>query len=368
MTDDEIATLVDRLRSHIDPQEAANRLATAGPRAVAPLRALLVERDTSGVFEPRQLAAQVLHSLGEDDTLLEFVTALHPADSAVEDEGNAVAVSAAGRLLSGSQDPNVRGAIYLLAAWHPPRGVIAALGSFGQADAIPLLIDALYEDFTRAAAEDALRALGSTAVPALIAIAQRGAPNLRESESRLRQRRSAIGLLAEIGVSERERPAVLRLTSDADQQIAVTACVIGLTVGTPVDQRDAIAALISFAGLEDAVIRAAVHDGLVEAYPVTRAAIEAAIGQLGAPAPWSADRRRLALLRAVQADAASICQGGAEPIRNGDQNAAGAQPASPHRASSSRHEAAHYPRCVQRLGRFSVVEGRACPHGGARSA
>jgi hypothetical protein len=82
-----------------------------------------------------------------------------------------------------------------LAETRPLPGVIAALGASGRVEAIPYIIDALAEDENRLAAESALRNFGSLAHQALTVTACKDSLD-RESESRLRQRRSALELLA----------------------------------------------------------------------------------------------------------------------------------------------------------------------------
>ena len=60
------------------------------------------------------------------------------------------------------------------------------------------------------------------------------------SESQLRQRRSALRLLAELGVSRKAWQAVRHLMHDDDGRIAILACKICLATGAASEKRDAV--------------------------------------------------------------------------------------------------------------------------------
>jgi hypothetical protein len=104
-------------------------------------------------------------------------------------------------------------------------GLLGGLGSFHRKDSIEIFIRALGEDEVRLTAEAILRGFGTAARPALIAAAlDRGNADRPESESHLRKRRSALGLLLEIGIPAKKWLVLRPLMEDSDRQIALLAC------------------------------------------------------------------------------------------------------------------------------------------------
>jgi hypothetical protein len=137
---------------------------------------------------------------------------------------------AATRALIGSGDERVVPLLLQLAQTRLLAGVVEALGSCGRAEALPVLIRALAQDHTRAAAEAALARWGPAACPALLEVATRLLPSRDwESPSSRRTRLSAVRLLAQIGA-----PGQLfqGLIGDADPEIAAAACRAFLAAGT----------------------------------------------------------------------------------------------------------------------------------------
>ncbi len=193
---------IEKLKSFRDGDVSIQAVVACGRGAIPGLRALLFEREPSGLFEARVRAAEALSALWAHGVLLEFLSANREVTDPVERLGEDAVINAAAKALAYRSDPGLFEVLMRLA--HRPclTGVIFALGTFRKAEAIPLLVEALSEDVSRLTAEKALARMGTVARPALIDVADRPIGcHERESESQLRQRRSARKLLSEIGAA-----------------------------------------------------------------------------------------------------------------------------------------------------------------------
>ena len=215
-----------------------------GKRDPAHLRALLFEREPSGLFETRCRAVEALASLGAQEVLIEFLESSHDIADPVEKLGEDAVINAAARALRDVREPRVFQLLLSLVKGRALAGVVAALGGFHRPETIPDLIDALAEDESRSQAEAAVRDMASLAHDALIvaALQDQTRPE-RESESRLRQRRSALALLLQSGVQPSEWPLLRNLMKDQDPRLIALACQLCLACGPPAERRNAIASL-----------------------------------------------------------------------------------------------------------------------------
>jgi hypothetical protein len=220
-----------------------------GPAARAPLRSLLFVRDSSGIYQSRCRAAKALGLLGASDILREFLGARQEIADPVERAGEDAVINAAARALAGARDPVDFELLFDLLNWRILSGVIESAAAFERPEAIPLFIEALAEDDCRPAAEAALRRLGRSAEPALIQCAVAAPPDF-ESETRHSQRRSALRLLVEIGVSPGAWDIVRHLMNDPDFRIATLACKLGLICDQAANKRHSVERLVRL--LEDA--------------------------------------------------------------------------------------------------------------------
>lgn len=222
--------LARRLRSLTEGDIAVIDAIAIGAPAIPVLRALLFERDPAGIFEPRRRAVHALIVLKATDVLKEYVARWKPAADPVERFGDEVVLGAAARALGTTLNDEFYPVLAAVAGKYPVSEVIEALGYFRRVESIPILVAALADDFSRPAAEQAFRLLGQAVAPALMEVALRCGTNFsgRESQSSIRQRRSALRLILEFGPT-RERWERLRdLVNDPDNEIAVLACRIGL--------------------------------------------------------------------------------------------------------------------------------------------
>jgi hypothetical protein len=213
----------------------------AGPAVIPAVREFLFKRDRSGIYQPRRWAVEVLAALHAHDVLADYLLAAHNASDPVERAGDEAVINAAARALAGVREEWVFRLLLNVVRRHFSAGVVEALGAFDRQEALPYLIEALAEDDCRIIAENSLRRLGSAARSALVhaALGRRSSPS-DESETDLRQRRSALGLLVEMRPSLAEWEQVRRLMWDRDARIALLACTICLHVAPAAEKRSAI--------------------------------------------------------------------------------------------------------------------------------
>jgi len=235
---------VQSLRSLHDGDRGVIEAIELGPCMIPALRALLSERDPSGLFNARLRAIDALAALEAYDVLADFLTSGRESGDPVERLGDQVVVSAAARGIARSRREWAFQLLLDLSHRHPWSGVIAALGSFRRKEAIPILTAALTEDETRMSAEAALKAMGPSARNALVEAANLREPTAaNESESSLRRRRSALCLLIEMGLPSKLWPRLRHLMDESDIQVALLACKLCLDVAGREDRDAAIARL-----------------------------------------------------------------------------------------------------------------------------
>jgi hypothetical protein len=237
---------IEKLKSLHDGDRGVLGTVAYGNQAIPPLRTLLFEREPSGFFQTRCRAIEALAALKAYHVLAEFLKASHEAADPVERLGDDSVINAAARALGALREPYVFELLIWLAETNPLPGVIAALGSSGRAGAIPYLVAALAEDESRLAAETALRKFGPLAHRALAVAACRSSPPPEDgSGSRLRQRRSALELLAETTVEPEIWPVLRNLMHEKDPKLAILACKIGLASAPEPEKPDAILRLLA---------------------------------------------------------------------------------------------------------------------------
>jgi hypothetical protein len=228
---------IAKLKSLRDGDLGVVDVITCGTPAVPPLRALLFEREHGGQFQIRCRAVEALASLGAYDVLIDYLSGERAARDPVEQLGDDAVINAAARALVIIREERVFQLLLRLAQRPSLTGVIQAVGVFERPEAIPLLINALEEDVSRQAAAMALKKMSRRAQSALKLSAKLRLPSrAHESESSLRRRRSALGLLYEVGISQRTWQELRCLMQDADVQISLLTCKLCL-VGAPKTER-----------------------------------------------------------------------------------------------------------------------------------
>lgn len=231
-----------------------------GRRALPALRELLLAREPSGLFQLRCLTAKALGVLGAPEVLIEFLGMPREIADPVERVGEDAVINAAARALAGLKDARIFDLLMGLAEERLLPGVLTALGTFKRPEALAYFVAGLAEDECRPAAEAALRELGPFACNALISVvAKYPRP---EGESSLRGRRSAIGLLREIGVPPHLWAALRQTISDPDAKIAALACMIGLVAAPESERSEAAAKLTGMLEHADPALRIEIEECL----------------------------------------------------------------------------------------------------------
>jgi hypothetical protein len=263
----------DKLKSPHDGDGAIPEVVSYGDQAIPFLRTLLFDREPSGLYQARVRAVDALTQLNAYGVLVDFLNTPREVSDPVERLGEDAAINAAARALAYRGDPRVFELLLRLARRPCLTGVIFALGTYRDAKSIPLLVEALAEDASRLTAETALKRIGAAARSALAETVGTGQSSEQDSESRLRQRRSALQLLADKGVSQKMWQTLRPLMYDADVRIAVTASEICLANGSAADKRDSVSRLIRLSAHADWSMRDEIERYLVAYLYVARDAL-----------------------------------------------------------------------------------------------
>jgi hypothetical protein len=267
---------IARLKSLADGDLGVVDVIACGREAIPALKSILFARERSGLYQTRCRAVAALSALGAADVLIEFLETERFLTDPVERVGEDAVINAAARVLPNVRDPYVFGMLMRLGHHSRLTGVIGALGASGRVEAIPVLLAALEDDASQPIAEAALRRLGRRTGGALLYAATTQLPTPeRERPSSVRRRRSALGILAEIGVTRQAWPMLRRLIDDNDVKIAVLACEICLGCGSAVERFKATRCLIALLAHSDSILRDEIEQLLTRYFAVTSGPIEA---------------------------------------------------------------------------------------------
>jgi hypothetical protein len=295
-----VRDLVARLDSLVEGPAAALRLVACGEEAIEPLREYLLTGRITSLFQPRCWAVEALAALGARDVLLEFLRQERPVSDPVERLSEDAVEGAAARALAEWPSDEVFSALLERARVRLLPGLVEALGAFRRVEALPVLIRALEDDLCRRPAEDALRATGRDAVPALIRTSLSPWPEAGdESPSSLQRRRSATALLGEGQVDSAEWPRLRSLLLETDRALVVNAARLAAKTAPRHDRRLAASRLINAADTGWPV-SVEIEDVLVALGADASDLVEAEIGRRSiSPASPQAFDPGLALLRRV---------------------------------------------------------------------
>jgi hypothetical protein len=272
----QLAKAIGRLKSLHDGDAGLLDILACGKKAVPALRQILMTREPSGLYETRRRAAEALAQLQAFDVLEEYLDAPHTISDPVELTGEEAVTNAAARALARTKDPSVIDVLLRLRERTPMSGVVDALGELGCVEAVPYFMRALGEDFTRPAAEAALRKLGTSVRQALLdgAIGS-AASDTCEPESSRRFRRSALRLYAELALTPREDwPSILRLSADPDPEIAVVACKLCLGASQEPARGAAARRLVELLGKRNWMLDEEIEACLVDHFDAAGAIVE----------------------------------------------------------------------------------------------
>ncbi|MFT3976608.1 MAG: hypothetical protein QM688_05775 [Sphingomonas bacterium] len=257
--------VVARLRSLHDGEKAFEDVLALGPAARAPLRRLLMEREPSGIWQPRALAARALGAIRHaNDILLDY---LHhprfPADP-VEFAGEEAVVNAAAEALARNRYGPAFETLRMIVSVRPHLiGAVHALAAYGRVEAIPELVTALGDDGSRHAAEAGLRRFGARArVPLVERLEELSKAKDAAFNTNIRHRHAILGMLTELGLPRDARSRVIMLMNDPDDRLAVAACGVAVVHGPPALRRRALERLDDLAAHVDLRLRIEI-DGIL---------------------------------------------------------------------------------------------------------
>jgi hypothetical protein len=247
--DDGVAAQAEQLVAALDNLMEGEGVVTAlvalGASAIGPLRRFLLEGRPSTVYQPRRWAVRALGGLDARDVLIEYLSLPAAADPQLRFAEEAVQNAAIREFL---RWPSAETTAYLLGLSRKKMraGLVEVFGKLRLVEAIPYLDRALQADCDRLAAEEALIAIGTPAREALILSATTKLPEDDiESPSSLRRRRSALHVLAAIGIRREDWPKVKSLVQEEDAEIVAYGCMLAVKAGAVDDRETVIARLVA---------------------------------------------------------------------------------------------------------------------------
>jgi len=279
-SEDKIRSYIEELNSLKEGAGAVMKLIACGRSAIEPLGQYLLEGKPSVVYDNRRWAVEALAGLGAKDVLMEYLKEKKDiADPAVRLGEEAVENAAARELIRWPSE-EVFQLLLGLAQERCLAGALEALGEFKRPEAVSCLVKALEDDVCRRTAEDALRKIGLPAEPDLIRAAITPWPSRRaEKPSILLRRRSAVRLLADIGVSAHQWRLLRPLLKEADAEILVaTFRIAARAAGAKVR---ALAGRRLMKAIENAdwYVKAEIENSLVELYDSIKPIVEEEIAR-----------------------------------------------------------------------------------------
>ena len=269
----DVEQAIGKLKSLREGDQGVLDVIACGREAIPALRRIVWEREPSGLFQARCRAVEALAKLHAHDALIEFLEANRSIADPIERLGEDAVINAAARWLANVRERRVLEVLLRLAQRPALTGVIGALGAFERIEAIPVLIDALQDDASRATAESALKKLGRSAREPLMAAAKSGTGE-RESESQRRGRRSALRLLVEMRVPHKSWQNLRPLMGDPDAKIAALACELGLDCAPAAERRKCARRLIELLAQADWMLREDIERRLVDHFDSAQQEIE----------------------------------------------------------------------------------------------
>ena len=297
---DKIGSYIEQLNSLKEGAGAVTKLIACGRAAIEPLRQFLLGGKPSVVYDNRRWAVEALAGLGAKDVLLEYLKEKKDiADPAVRLGEEAVESAAARELLRWPSEEVYRVLLGITQERCLP-GVLEAVGEFQRPEAVPYLVKALEDDVCRRAAEDALRKIGLPAETDLIRAAISPWPS-RDAErpSSLLRRRSAVRLLAEIGVSAYQWRLLGPLLKEADAEILVATFRIAARAAGAKDRALAGRRLIGALQGAEWYVKSEIENALVDLFGAIKPFVEKEIARRRqrADGNWIIDPVLTALLR-----------------------------------------------------------------------
>lgn len=271
-----VETAIAQLTSLQDGDLGVIAAIGCGSAAIPALKRILVEPEPSGFYETRRRAIDALEGLKAFGILRAYLAAPNDPTDPVQRAGEDAVMSAAAKALGSQHDARNLPLLWSLIRSRPLAGVIEALGTFRQPQAIPHFIEALGDDFLRPSAEEALRKLGRTARRALVDAALTRPAMGYEARDSINRRRSAIALLEEFRPKQYlpfER--LLGLVDDSDPWIAFRASRLCLPQLSDSAAKLVILKLILRLKRADSLLAEEIGDILIKYYRLAETSIKA---------------------------------------------------------------------------------------------
>ncbi len=233
----EIDRLLRRLESLYKPEETVDLLVASGQAAVEPLSEFLLQGKPSKVFQPRLGAVQALARLAAREVLIAYLFREREIHDPEASFGEEAVASAAARCLAAWPDAETYQLLLKLSERRRLNGLIEALAQFKTREIIPYLTSALEDDFYGAQAEEAFLKLGAKGRDALVQAALTPLPDAAlETPASLKRRRSAVRLLASLGISAGSWQVLRGLLLEPDAELVVAVTRLGVEVASKADR------------------------------------------------------------------------------------------------------------------------------------
>lgn len=272
---EEILELIDGLNHLHEGDRVVDLIVANGRKAIPHLRSFLMEGKPSHIYQPRQRAVNALANLGAKEVLIEYLCAPKYIEDPVTQFGEEAVENTAARMLTVWQTDDVFDVLLRIGNSRKLPGVIDALSLFRRMEAIPLFIDALMDDFSRNAAENALKLLGNQAKPALIkALDKKCRSDEKESPSSILQRRSIMRILTQLTLTAKDWSMIKKMFHDDDPEISTLASRLALEIANFEQKKTIMNKLIAKISFSNWSIDKEIEDCLVEYYDVAKKEIE----------------------------------------------------------------------------------------------
>ena len=277
----EIERLVQKLNSLQEGESAVGTLIAYGQAAIPALRRFLLEGRPGVVYQPRRWAVEALAGIGARSVLIEYLKQKRSiADAAVRFGEEPVENAAARALAARWQDEDTFQTLLEMSRRRAQLGFVEALARFRRAEAIPYFLHALEDDICRSSAEDALRAVGPTAIPALVESALTRLPSAEEERpSSARRRAGILELLSEMDLTQQTWQSLGPLIDDSHGGVVIAASKIAARMGDRQERMAAACRLLEVLPSADWYAAEEIGDCLKNLYDDAREILEAELAR-----------------------------------------------------------------------------------------
>jgi hypothetical protein len=276
----EIERLVQNLNSLEEGERTVGTLMAYGRSAIPALRRFLLEGRPSVVYQPRRWAVEALAGIGARDVLIEYLKHKRLlADPAVR-FGEEPVENAAARALARWKDDETFQTLLEISRRRSQLGFVEALSRFGRPEAIPYFVHALEDDICRSSAEEALRALGTRTIPALVEAALTRLPSAEEERpASVRRRASALELLSGMELTGDVWRPLRELVGDPHPEVVIGASKIAVRLGNKPDKIATVRRLLDVLPHVDWFAREEIDTCLTSLYPDATEIVEAELAR-----------------------------------------------------------------------------------------